>query len=342
MTIVRILHAIALAAVLLLATADARAEQDKLTPVATQWDVRTGADGEAPGKQARANVSGAACTSTEPPFRSCLIANDEKKYAQLFTVDGTTIVLGARVALRDKDADGDPDAEGVAFADGYFYVVGSHGRSRHHDKDHNPSSYVVFRFPVDAQTGRPAFEPSENDVVGAQSSQRLRTAIKHAKGIKRYYDQPLGEGGVNIEGIAVKAGRMYLGLRGPSRNKHAFILSVDAGAAFTKGQDLDASVERLKLGKHAGIRDLAAVRDGLLVLSGPVNNQDVTPALFHWNEKSGSLKKLGKLAFPATVDGEAKAETLLVLRDEPNEPWRVLVLFDGPEDGAPTEYLVAR
>jgi Protein of unknown function (DUF3616) len=156
MTIVRILHAIALAAVLLLATADARAEQDKLTPVATQWDVRTGADGEAPGKQARANVSGAACTSTEPPFRSCLIANDEKKYAQLFTVDGTTIVLGARVALRDKDADGDPDAEGVAFADGYFYVVGSHGRSRHHDKDHNPSSYVVFRFPVDAQTGRPA------------------------------------------------------------------------------------------------------------------------------------------------------------------------------------------
>jgi hypothetical protein len=45
---------------------------------------------------------------------------------------------------------------------------------------------------------------------------------------------------------------------------------------------------------------------------------------------------------PGSRDGEAKAETLLVLRDQANEPWRVLILFDGPENGAPTEYLVPR
>jgi hypothetical protein len=31
-----------------------------------------------------------------------------------------------------------------------------------------------------------------------------------------------------------------------------------------------------------------------------------------------------------------------VLNDKTNEPWRVLVMFDGPENGAPTEYLVPR
>jgi Protein of unknown function (DUF3616) len=340
---VAILRACAIAAVAILADADGLAAQATLTPVATQWRVHPDFQKSV---EARINLSGAACAVTEPPFRSCLIANDEKKYAQLFRIEGTTIVPRDLIRLEDKNSDGDPDAEGAAFADPFFYVVGSHGRSRHHAKRHNRSSYVLFRFPVDQQSGWPTFEPSgEEEVVGLQSSQRLRKAIKRAARIKAHYDQPLDENGVNIEGIAVKAGRMHLGLRGPSVHGHAFILTVDADAAFAKKQDLKASVTEMKLGKDTGIRDLAAVHDGVLVLSGPVNEQQVPPALFHWNAKSGALKKmkkLGELEFPPAVDAKAKAEILLVLRDQANEPWRVLVMFDGPENGAPTEYLVPR
>jgi hypothetical protein len=42
------------------------------------------------------------------------------------------------------------------------------------------------------------------------------------------------------------------------------------------------------------------------------------------------------------ADKTAKAETLLILKDEAGEPWRALVMFDGPENGAPTEYLIPR
>ena len=37
-----------------------------------------------------------------------------------------------------------------------------------------------------------------------------------------------------------------------------------------------------------------------------------------------------------------KAETLLVLDDRKGKPYRVLVMFDGPENGGPTEYLIPR
>ena len=313
------------------------ADQPKLAPTAAKWTVTSSFEKNS---EARTNLSGAACVPTTPPFTSCLIANDEKKYAQFFSIEGTSVTPRAVIRLMDKDADGDPDAEGVAYDDGYFYVAGSHGRSRHGDKA-NDSSYVVFRFPVD-KSGVPPFKVSEDDVVGITSTARLRDAIRNGDIIKEYYNQPLDEGGVNIEGIAVKDGRMHLGLRGPSRNGHTFILSADAEAAFTKSENLNVRVKQLKLGKDAGIRDLASVSDGLLVLSGPVNEQSVEPAIFHWDEKTGSLRKLGELQLPTALSGSAKAETLLVLHDRASEPWRVLVIFDGPENGAPTEYLVPR
>jgi len=327
-----------IAVLLLVSVGGAVADQQKLVPAATAWRVTPMFDKNV---EARTNLSGAACVPTTPPFTSCLIANDEKKYAQFFSIEGTNITPRAVIRLMDQDAKGDPDAEGVAYDDGYFYVVGSHGRSRHGDKA-NDSSYVVFRFPVDKTTGTPPFKVSEDDVVGIDSSPRLRDAIRNGEVIKEFYDQPLASGGVNIEGIAVKDGRMHLGLRGPSRNDHAFVLSVDAKAVFTKNENLNAGVRELKLGKDAGIRDLASVGDGLLVLSGPVNEQEVEPALFHWNETTESFRKLGELQLPPPLKGKAKAEILLVLNDKTNEPWRVLVMFDGPENGAPTEYLVPR
>jgi uncharacterized protein DUF3616 len=328
-----------LAAALLWASTNYPAAQHKLLPVATEWSVQSNFE---KGAEARTNLSGAACVPTQPKFTTCLIANDQKKYAQFFAIKGTTLIPGNIIRLVDGAGKGDPDAEGAAYDAGYFYVTGSHGRSRYADQA-NDSSYVVFRFPVDELTGEPTFEVSDRKVAdGINRSERLRDAIKSSGEIGGFYNQPLSKGGVNIEGIAVKERRMYLGLRGPSLNEHAFILEIDTEAAFTTTGNLDASVKALKLGKDAGIRDLARVDDGILVLSGPVNDQPVEPALFHWNEKTGALRKLGELQLPVRLRGRAKAEILLVLEDTTGQPWRVLVMFDGPENGAPTEYQVPR
>lgn len=84
------------------------------------------------------------------------------------------------------------------------------------------------------------------------------------------------------------------------------------------------------------------MRDGLVVLSGPVNDQAVPPALWHWNDATGALTPLGTLTPPKGLPEDAKAETVLVLRDAPDKPLRLLILHDGAENGAPTEYRVRR
>jgi hypothetical protein len=322
----------ALLACALLAPA-AHAGDAAIPPVAA-WSVH--GDFEK-GEEARTNLSGAACAPTTPPLRSCLIVNDQKNYAQFFSIDGTKLVPGPVVRLREG-GDSDPDLEGAAYDRGFFYAVGSHGRSRYANKP-NDTSYAVFRFPV-GKNGKPKFAMSEDSAAGVQSSDRLRAAIRDARDVGAFYDKPLGENGVNIEGIAVESGRIYLGFRGPSVDGRGFILAADADVVFGK-KKLRAAVHTLPLGATTGIRDLAAVRGGLLILSGPVNDQPVIPAVFLWNEKTGALKKLGELAIPEAYR-KHKAETLLVLRDEKGKPYRVLVMFDGPANGGPTEYLVPR
>lgn len=100
-------------------------------------------------------------------------------------------------------------------------------------------------------------------------------------------------------------------------------------------------MNRLKLGNETGIRDLAAVDGGILILSGPVNDQKVIPAIYFWNDQTDDLRLLAQLEIPEKLK-EFKAETLLILRDEKGQPFRALVMFDGAENGGPTEYLVPR
>jgi len=242
------------------------------------------------------------------------------------------------IKLLSDQASGDPDAEGAAYDDGYFYVIGSHGRKRHHPDDGNPTSYHVFRIPVDKATGVPPYEISDDDVIGVEASvMRLRGAIKDA--LPSAYDKPLGENGANIEGIAVADGRMYLGFRGPSDDGKAYILAVDAKAVFMESAPLNAELKSVPLGTTVGIRDIAAVSGGLLLLTGPVNEQPITPSIVFYDPKTGALGTSHPLK---VADTTAKAETLLLLSDSAGQPWRVLVMFDGPENGAPAQYLVPR
>ncbi len=305
-----------------------------IAPQPQHWSV---APAFAQGAEARENISGAACAATQPPLRSCFAVNDQKKYAQFFSIAGNTIVPGAVVRLLGDNADSDPDTEGAAFDRGYFYAVGSHGVARKSAKEKN-APFTVFRFKVDAQSGKPAFEVSERQASPRiERSTALRAAIRKAEGIGPFAEKPLGENGANIEGLAVDGERIYFGFRGPVVDGRAFILSTSVDGLFGAAP-LDAKTHALSFGPNTGIRDLARVDDGILVLTGPVNNQNVTPAVYRWAPSSGALKKLGDLA--GTPSG-AKAETLLVLEQQPQR-YRVLVMYDGRSNGQPTEHWLPR
>jgi hypothetical protein len=311
-----------LGALTLIACGSAKAA-DKIPPVA-EWTV----SGHFGDEKARENLSGAACATKAPPFKSCLIVNDDRNYAQFFSVDidKSTLTPGEQITLREK-AEGDPDGEGAAFDNGHFYVTGSHGRARNSVRKSSVPSYVVFRIRADDHK--------------IEASTRLHDVIHDSQFISEFFNALLDENGVNIEGIAVKAGRIYFGFRGPSIYSKAFILSVDADALFSPKDEVHAIVKKVKLGQDTGIRDMAAVDGGILILSGPVNDQPVTPSIFLWNEQTEELTPLGELVIPDALKG-FKAETLLILRDEKDKPFRALIMFDGPPDGRPTEYLIPR
>lgn len=275
------------------------------------------------GDKAREQLSGAACDET---LSRCIAVNDEKEYAQFFAISGTAITPGTSFDFAKGGEE--PDAEGAAFAGGYFYVAGSHGNSR---KKNNPNaaSYVVAR--IDAKSGL---------VDG--SSTKWRGAISRSAKLGPYAAQPLknggpdNAGGANAEGVAVWKDRMYLGFRGPSVRDTAYILSAALGDVFTSPEkDMTAADHEIKLGPRAGIRDLAAVQTGLLILSGPVNDEAVTPSIFHWNPETNKLDMLVQLA---ALPASTKVETIVVLRDGADQSqYQVLLLFEGAKNGRPVE-----
>ncbi|WP_165936112.1 MULTISPECIES: DUF3616 domain-containing protein [unclassified Bradyrhizobium] len=312
----------------------------KITPEATTWkpaSIFEKDSNDEPKKKPRTNLSGAACVPTTPKFTSCLIANDEKKYAQFFSIEGNVLV--PKDLIRLSDDDDDPDAEGVAYDEGFFYVTGSHGRSRRGDEK-NLSSYTVFRIAVDPKTGVPKTKPNAETVEGVEASPRLRKVLKKDDDVEAYFNEPLAKGGINIEGIAVRNGRMYFGLRGPSVKRRAYVVSVNADALFVKHDDLKPTTTPLELGKDTGIRDLAAVRDGLLILAGPTREEDVPYTVWLWDGSSETAKPMATLDLSKVKQG-AKAEILLPLEEDATSI-RVLIMFDGVENGGAVSFRIKR
>ena len=79
------------------------------------------------------DVSGLACADTDPP-KICIVVDDESQGAQVVILKEGKLEIGDFIHLINNTFDDEPlelDAEAVTYADGSFYVIGSHGRPRH-------------------------------------------------------------------------------------------------------------------------------------------------------------------------------------------------------------------
>jgi hypothetical protein len=160
---------------------------------------------------------------------------------------------------------------------------------------------------------------------------------------------------VNIEGLAAKDGRLYFGLRSPTDAKagSTLILSVDADAFFT-GTDAKPEITRISVGKGRGVRDLHSVKDGILVLAGPDDdeaNEDVNWIVAFWDGKSAGDKAVEPKALARLdlskvklreCDEELKPEALAVVEDADNRPYRIVTLSDGMCDGGPLAFTIQK
>ncbi|BAM92868.1 conserved exported hypothetical protein [Bradyrhizobium oligotrophicum S58] len=300
-----------------------------------------------PDKTAK-DLSGIACLAPQQGRRNCLLINDESRAAQRAVIENDRITAGAIVELigeqpsaktlgtapdatcKKKDDFEDLDGEGVAYADPYFYIVGSHGCSRKKDK-FRLSSFILARVNADpAASGQ------------AETTYRVSDLLRRATPVDTYFAKDLeSENGLNIEGVAAQGDRLWFGLRAPVVGDNAYLVSAVVSDLFAAGHEpgsakADAVPVRLD---GRGIRDLAALPDGrLLVLAGAPHGPEVPFKLFAVEPASGASEELGTLAPVAeTIKGETvvgKAEALAVLEASADRVTFV-VLFDSLPNGAP-------
>ena len=344
--------------------AGAQVTAPAVKPASGLWDSGAGFQfdlGKKKSLKTRQSVSGIACNLDARQQRICLVVFDEGAQARYAYVKNGLLVPDLEPVLF-RGINGELDAEAAA-TDGYFfYVSGSHSAKRS-DCSSNPDSRHVIRMALDPATGRAV----QADVVDtgrlwqlmqAQSELQPYVGERKCLGTESVPKAPklVGQQGINIEGMAVKGGRLFWGFRGPVVKGVALVLAVNADAMFQnaapKPADLNATVTRLALGERRGIRDMVAVSDGLLLLAGPDDDEasrSVGWAVFWWSGKPGQSVVQPRLLATLDLsqvklrqcDETLKPEAITVLEEAP-KAYKLLVLSDGMCDGGAMVFTIPR
>jgi len=297
--------------------------------------------GKKAGKPAR-DVSGLACMPAANGVQRCLLINDEGSFAQFARIAENRITPDATLPIIGNEASsetlGQPpqgickapgrfaelDGEAVAYADGAFYVAGSHGCSRKKG-EFRLSAFHLARIKVDAEgtaTGK------------VELTYRLSDMLRAAAPANAFFGRGLmDDNGLNIEGIAVTGDTLWAGLRAPSLGNRGFLVGASLKTLFAPGHAPTTEAPRIfevPAGGNRGIRDLAPLPDGrLLALLGPAQEQALPYSLLLVDPaRPDAATQLGDL--PAR--GGDKAESLTVLSQDAGG-LAVLIGYDGPKNG---------
>lgn len=208
--------------------------------------------------------------------------------------------------------------EGLAYGSGAFFVAGSHGCSRN-SSQFRLSSFYLARIAIHGESPGPI-----------TLSYRVSDALQAAAPAASRFSKPLDRkgNGLNIEGIAIASGKLWIGLRAPVDDGNAYIVSAPLDELFEPGDARwrKPEVRTLPLGANRGIRDIATLSDGrLLVLSGPAQGQEIDYRL-HLYDPAGSATLVLIGALEKVKNGKAESITILKENDRQTE---VAVLFDG-------------
>ena len=344
-----ICHAISWLALAIVAAAPALSQEraDVLVPLA-----RLSVSGQINGKEGgiAQDISGMACIPAAGSETLCLLINDENTSAQFVSLNGSELQPGAVLPIigraAPKNAVGTPpsitcagvkkfadlDGEGVAYENRQFYVVGSHGCSRN-SNSFRLSSFILARVSM-AGTGE--------TVKSIELTYRLSDVLVATVQASDRFGKPLDAAGngLNIEGIAISGGKLWVGLRAPVDDGQAYLIGAPIDELFAPGSAKwkgAPDVRILPLSAGRGIRDLASLSAGhLLLLSGPAQNQDIDYRLH--------LVDLNTSAPPILIGGlenvpNGKAEVVAVMR-ESLDTLEFVVMFDSVKNGGGLLYRV--
>jgi hypothetical protein len=321
------------------------------------------------------DISGIACMPPRGGTFLCMIINDEDRAAQLIELDQTTVTVKRRVPLigRQPSAStlgtepGDAncsegkatfkelDGEAVAYAQPYFYILGSHGCTRR-TRRFRLSPFITARVKVDGEgrvvdaAGNAVADGSPPEAF-AETTYRFADVLRGVAELKDFFTADLmDKNGLNAEGMAVVDGRLLVGLRAPvtkgaDGKATAYLVSVRLDHLFSKEASpppADTKVIPLAFGENAGVRDMTRLDDKrLLVLTGAAQEQTDVPYAIWLLDLTAEPSAKPLVTLNAVVEGKVtgKAEALDVLTPGA-DPVTVIVFFDALPSGGPRIYTV--
>ncbi len=319
------------------------------------------------------DVSAIACISAS----RCLVMSDETRFAQvvrlnrekhliepigfLYAAD-TPVTRGGN----DKRTPKELDVEAATALSDKVLSIGSHGRSR--NGRHQDQRFGVFVFDISAgresgwlkarQEGDAArkVDPGVREISQGPDG-LLRSFIRQLPKadreiLEKSWTACLQDNGFNIEGLASTNDRVLVGLRSPIDGADALVLSADL-QPFLEGGINAPRMFRIRLDGHSGIRAMAQLGNGFLILTGRSQaekardgecaafrqTKTVRPALYYWGgpSKPDRIVRVGEFS-KRTV----KPEALHVFRySRDDREIEVLVFFDNKENGGPVSYRVS-
>jgi Protein of unknown function (DUF3616) len=286
---------------------------------------------------------------------------DQGNVVQVFEPDGADFraaAHGLTVLDRPGSAVEEMDLEGIAVDGQTVFVLGSHSSKRKKvdaEKAYDKNRGALMSSP-ETQPGRDVLLRFELDAAGKAGPihrTSLRGFLDTTEPFKSFGALASKENGTDVEGLAVRDQRIYVGFRGPVlRGNFTPVLRCRFGSPIG-----EPKVLFVNLGGR-GVRDLARVEDGLLILAGPVGDGPGSYQLYLWDGRDGvpgagaptsaadpGLRWIGDLPIPPSDAGghplPAKPEGVALIK-ETSHHWEILVVFDGLKDGHATRFRVRK
>ncbi len=326
-------------------------------------------------KDGRENLSAVELT---PEGHLWLGSDETASLERLSPVDAQQFAQHQCFAIADfidlpGKGDAEIDIEGLAYADHYLWLVGSHSYKRKQPKAQKPEAenlrrlatveadanrYLLARIPVfDGKPCRRCPHPERPEELltaarldGDQTGNLLTQALADDPHLGPFLkaEIPGKDNGFDIEGLAVHAEKLFLGLRGPVLRGWAILLELAVKAKTTQPHRLKLKKlgdDQPRYRKHfldlggLGIRDLCLDGPDLLILAGPTMALDGPVQLFRLQQalqlQGDSLSQPERLLdLPHGVAAD-RAEGITHFAAMTQTP-SVLVVYDSP---APTTRL---
>ena len=267
------------------------------------------------------------------------------------------------------NTDDEIDIEGMDFSDGYLWLTGSHSTKRKKPKKDDLEEnlermatittdlnrFILARIPIVNGELIKSYSPEADTTLTAANlatTERRNTlfeALKEDRHLKPFVTAniPSKDNGLDIEGLAVKGDRLFLGLRGPVLRGWAIILELELtetepGVLSLKEINDDGAKYRkhfLDL-KGLGVRELCWQDDDLLILAGPTMAIEGEMTVFRWRDvqSDGDADEIHEqdedrlfslFDLPLTI-GTDHAEGLALYSCW--EDKGLMVLYDSPDD----------